>query len=100
MEALICQFSFLSDEALLDKTFDPSTMEELMKLFEIESYKAWAATMFVEEEKEVGEAEFTMQQADDHLHWVMDEFRYFEEELERMSEAEMDCLIETAESAS
>ncbi|KAK7318731.1 hypothetical protein RJT34_03438 [Clitoria ternatea] len=95
MEALISQFTFLSDKALLDKDYDPFTIEDLMKLFEIESYKAWVAVE-LEQEKEV-EAEITMQQAEDHFDWVMDnslddddddEFGHFEEELERMSKAE------------
>ncbi|TKY60170.1 hypothetical protein E2542_SST17265 [Spatholobus suberectus] len=104
METLISQFTFFSDQALQDKNFDPFTTEDLMKLFEIESYKAWAAVE-LEQEREVEEAEVTMQQAEDHFDWAMEsameEFRYFEEELERMSEAGMDSnsLIETAESA-
>ncbi|MED6206982.1 hypothetical protein PIB30_031658 [Stylosanthes scabra] len=35
-----------------DKNFDSSTIEDLMKLFEIESYKAWAAAE-LEQQKEV-----------------------------------------------
>ncbi|KAJ1405391.1 hypothetical protein SESBI_25940 [Sesbania bispinosa] len=62
MEALISQFTFLSDQALQDKDFDPSTIEEdLMKLFEIESYKAWASVE-LDQEKEVEETEVSMQQ--------------------------------------
>ena len=102
MEALLSQFTFLSDQALQDKNFDPSTIEDLMKLFEIESYKAWAAAE-LEQQKEVEEAEAAMQQAEDYLDSVMegamDEFRRFEEELERMSKAEMESLVETAERA-
>ncbi|KAL8469381.1 hypothetical protein ACS0TY_032277 [Phlomoides rotata] len=41
MEALFFEFTFLSDEALWDRSFDPSTIEDLKKLFEIEAYKAW-----------------------------------------------------------
>ncbi|TYH32475.1 hypothetical protein ES288_A01G254900v1 [Gossypium darwinii] len=60
MEALLSQFTFLSDQALQgNKNFDPSAMEDLMKLFEIESYKAWAALELVEE-KQVKGAEITM----------------------------------------
>ncbi|KAK6240569.1 hypothetical protein QQP08_008054 [Theobroma cacao] len=102
MEALLSQFTFLSDQALQDKNFDPSTIEDLMKLFEIESYKAWAA-MELEQEEEVKEAETTMQQAEDYLDSVMesamDEFRRFEEEMERRSKAELNGLEETAERA-
>ncbi|XP_052878888.1 ATP-dependent RNA helicase eIF4A-like [Gossypium arboreum] len=60
MEALLSQLTFLSDQALQgNKNFDPSAMEDLMKLFEIESYKAWAALELVEE-KQVKGAEITM----------------------------------------
>ncbi|XWS67575.1 hypothetical protein CRYUN_Cryun04dG0017800 [Craigia yunnanensis] len=102
MEALLSQFNFLSDQALQDKNFDPSTIEDLMKLFEIESYKAWVA-MELEQEKEVKEAEITMHRAEDYIESVMesamDEFRRFEEEMERMSKAELNGLEETAEKA-
>ena len=102
MEALFSQFTFLSDQALQDKNFDPSTIEDLMKLFEIESYKAWAA-MELEQQKEAEEAEEDMEQAEEYLDSVMesamDEFRRFEEEMERMCRDEMESLVETAEKA-
>ncbi|KAB2094153.1 hypothetical protein ES319_A02G136700v1 [Gossypium barbadense] len=72
MEALLSQFTFLSDQALQgNKNFDPSAIEDLMKLFEIESYKAWAA-LELEEEKQVKRAEITMQQAEDYFDSVME----------------------------
>ncbi|XP_059434289.1 uncharacterized protein LOC132167533 [Corylus avellana] len=102
MEALIYQFTLLSNQALEDKSFDPSNIEDLMKLFEIESYKSWAA-MELEQQKEAEEAESAMQQAEEYLdsamESAMDEFRRFEEELESMSKAEMNSLVETAENA-
>lgn len=102
MEALLSEFTFLSDQALQDKYFDPSTIEDLMKLFEIESYKAWAA-MELEQEEEVKEAETSMQQAEDYLDSVMeaamDEFRRWEEEMERMAKAELKDLEDTADKA-
>lgn len=102
MEALLSQFTFLSDQALNDKTFDPSTIEDLMKLFEIESYKAWAA-IELEHDQEVEEAEEAMDRAEEYLDSVMesamDEFRSFEQELERMEREELDSLVETAEKA-
>ncbi|WJX26221.1 hypothetical protein P8452_15177 [Trifolium repens] len=102
MEALLSQFTFLSDQSLNDKSFDPSTIEDLMKLFEIESYKAWAAAE-LEQEIEVEEAEDAMQEAEEQLdsamERAMDEFRRFEEELERISRDEVDSLVETAEKA-
>ncbi|KAL4372557.1 hypothetical protein AHAS_Ahas06G0277700 [Arachis hypogaea] len=73
-----------------------------MKLFEIESYKAWAAAE-LEQQKEVEEAEVSMQEAQDYLDSItesaMDEFRRFEEELESMSKAEMESLVNTAKGA-
>ncbi|TYJ44542.1 hypothetical protein E1A91_A03G232500v1 [Gossypium mustelinum] len=101
MEALLSQFTFLSDQALQgNKNFDPSAMEDLMKLFEIESYKAWAA-LELEEDKQVKGAEITMQQAEDYFDSVMetavDEFRRFEEEMERESKAELSGVDDTAE---
>ena len=102
MEALLYQFTLLSNQALQDKSFDPSSIEDLMKLFEIESYKSWAA-MELEQQKEAEEAESAMQQAEEYLdsamESAMDEFRRFEEELESMSKAEMNSLVETAENA-
>ncbi|KAJ4842131.1 hypothetical protein Tsubulata_048395 [Turnera subulata] len=102
MEALLSQFSLLSDQACQDKAFDPSSIEDLMKLFEIEAYKSWAA-MELEQDKEVKEAEVEMQQAEDYMESVMesamDEFRRFEEEMERMAKAELESLESTADNA-
>ncbi|KAL4281985.1 hypothetical protein GQ457_03G001130 [Hibiscus cannabinus] len=102
MEALLSQFTFLSDQALRDKNFDPSAMEDLMKLFEVESYKEWAA-MELEHEGHVKQAEITMQEAEDYLDSVMesamDEFRRFEEEMEGGSKGELDGLEDAAEKA-
>ncbi|KAJ4717058.1 Maternal effect embryo arrest [Melia azedarach] len=102
MEGLISQFTLLSDQACLDKNFDPFAIEDLVKLFEIEAYRSWAA-MELDHEKEVEEAESTMRKAEDYLDSVMesamDEFRMFEEEMERMEKAELNGLVETAEKA-
>lgn len=102
MEALLYQFTLLSNQALEDKSFDPSTIEDLMKLFEIDAYNSWAA-MELEQQKEAQEAEIAMQEAEDYLDSVMenamDEFRRLEEELESMSKAELKRLEETAENA-
>ncbi|CAI9103871.1 OLC1v1002450C1 [Oldenlandia corymbosa var. corymbosa] len=102
MEALITQFSFLSDQALQDKNFDPATIEDLMRLFELESYKAWAA-MELEQEKEVEEAEHYMEETEDYLDSVMEsameEFRRFEEEMNRTAQAEYDGLVSLGEGA-
>ncbi|XP_021891580.1 uncharacterized protein LOC110809911 [Carica papaya] len=102
MEALISQFTFLSDQALHDKNFDPSAIEDLMKLFEIEAYRSWAA-LELEQEKEAHEAQISLQEAEEHLdsamEAAMDEFRRFEEEMERLCKAEMESLVETGEKA-
>lgn len=102
MEALIAQFTFLSDQSLNDKNFDPSTIEDLMRLFEIESYKAWAA-MELEHETQVQEAESAMGEAEEYLDSVMEsameEFRRFEEEMERESRDQLRGLVQVAEKA-
>ncbi|OAY39867.1 uncharacterized protein LOC110624406 [Manihot esculenta] len=102
MEALLSQFTFLSDQALQDKNFDPSTMEDLMKLFEIEAYRSWAS-IELEQENEVKETQVALQNAESYLDSVMEEameeFRRFEEEMERMAKQELESLEETAENA-
>ncbi|KAK3184759.1 hypothetical protein Dsin_032045 [Dipteronia sinensis] len=102
MEDLISQFTFFSDQACYDKAFDPSAIEDLMNLFEVEAYKSWAA-IELEQQNEVQQAEIEMKQAEDYLDSVMesamDEFRRFEEEMERTSKKEMEELVETAERA-
>ncbi|KAL7598479.1 uncharacterized protein LOC111878311 [Lactuca sativa] len=102
MEALISQFTFLSDQSLHDKNFDPSTIEDLMKLFELESYKSWAA-MELEHETEVAAAEDSMKEAEDYLdsamESAMEEFRRFEEEMEREANKELQGLLSIGESA-
>ena len=102
MEALLSQFALLSSQACQDKNFDPSSIDDLLKLFEIEAYKSWAE-MECEQVKEVRQAEVAMQQAEDYLDSVMedamDEFRRFEVEMERMARNELGDLEKTAESA-
>ncbi|GAB4847831.1 hypothetical protein Ancab_026891 [Ancistrocladus abbreviatus] len=102
MEDLIFQFSFLSDQALQDKNFDPSTIEDLMKLFDIEAYKAWAA-MELECNKEEEEAQDSMTEAEDYLDSVMEsameEFRRFEEEMDRTAKSELNSLVQVGDVA-
>ncbi|OVA10421.1 hypothetical protein BVC80_917g31 [Macleaya cordata] len=102
MEALLSQFSLLSNQALKDKNFDPSKIEDLMKLYEIEAYNSWAA-METQLQKEVEEAEISMKDAEIHLNSVMEnameEFRCFEEELNRTAKAELDSLLRLADGA-
>ncbi|KAG8493193.1 hypothetical protein CXB51_010610 [Gossypium anomalum] len=85
MEALLSQFIVLSDQALQgNRNFDPSTMEDLIKLFKIESYKAWAALELED-------------YFDSVMETVVDEFRRFEEEMEREAKAELSGVDDTAE---
>ncbi|KAJ6749344.1 hypothetical protein OIU85_000037 [Salix viminalis] len=102
MEALLYQFTLLSNQAFQDKNFDPSSTDDVMKLFEIEAYKSWAA-MELEQEKEVEEAEVAVQEAEDYLESdmesAMDEFRRFEEEMERMARSELESLERAGEGA-
>ncbi|KAL9234753.1 hypothetical protein vseg_009584 [Gypsophila vaccaria] len=82
MEDLIAQFSMLSNQALLDKNFDPSNIDDMMKLFEVEAYRSWAG-MELECEAEAESAEKAMEEAEQELNSAMDsameEFRRLEE---------------------
>lgn len=102
MEALLSQFSFLSNQALQDENFDPSTIEDLMKFFEIEAYNSWAS-MEADLNKEVQEAEMSMKDAENYLDSVMEsameEFRMFEAEMDRTSKAELESLVRVANDA-
>lgn len=102
MEDLIAQFSFLSNQALQDKNFDPSNIEDLMKLFEIEAYKSWAA-MELECNKEEESAENAMEEAEEELNSAMEsameEFRRFEQELEKEAMAEYYSLLNVGDAA-
>ncbi|KAI3445647.1 hypothetical protein Pfo_002312 [Paulownia fortunei] len=89
MEALFSEFSFLSDQALHDKNFDPSTIEDLMKLFEVEAYRAWA-NLELENENEVQRAQDYMKESEEYLD---------SEEMDRASRAEHDSLVNVAEGA-
>lgn len=103
MEGLISQFTFLSDQSLTDKTFDPSVIDDdLMKLFEIESYNAWAAmelqhaAQFTSAQSAIDDAERYL---DDVMESAMEEFRVFEEEMERELSKEERSLVAVAEKA-
>ncbi|KAK4438281.1 hypothetical protein Salat_0162300 [Sesamum alatum] len=102
MEALFSEFTLLSDQALRDKNFDPSTIEDLMKLFEVDAYKAWA-NLELEADNEVQKARDYMRESEEYLDSVMEsamaEFRSFEEEMDRVSTAEHGDLVGAAEKA-
>ncbi|XP_047974972.1 uncharacterized protein LOC125217427 [Salvia hispanica] len=102
MEALLSEFTLLSDQALCDKSFDPSTIEGLMKLFEVEAYKEWAQ-LELECRNEAQSAEDCIEEAEDHLESVMEsamaEFRLFEEEMNQTLKAEHDSLVSVADAA-
>ncbi|CAI9769253.1 unnamed protein product [Fraxinus pennsylvanica] len=99
METLISEFTFLSDQSLQNKNFDPSTVENLLRLFEVEAYKAWARVE-LQQEEEVEEAEIYMKKTEDYLDSVMEsameEYRVFEKEMNRMAMAEHDSLANVA----
>lgn len=102
MDALLTQFTFLSDQSHRDKNFDPATIEDLMRLFELEAYKAWAdAELDHLAEAEAAEAEVDRAETylDSVMEDAMEEFRRFEEEMDRMAKREMEGLVETAERA-
>ncbi|XP_073147908.1 uncharacterized protein [Henckelia pumila] len=100
MEALFSEFAFLSDEAVRDKNFDPSAIDDLMKLFELEAYKAWASqeldqvSELARSESQVKESEEEMDSA---MEEAMAEFRRFEEEMDSLCKSEYDDLINVAE---
>ncbi|KAM7474622.1 hypothetical protein LguiB_021865 [Lonicera macranthoides] len=102
MEALIYQFTLLSDQALTDKSFDPSSIENLLCFFDVESYKAWAA-MELEHDHELHQAQTAMDEAEQYLDSAMDEamaeFDRFEAEMNRECETELNGLIRQAEGA-
>ena len=72
--------TWISNQALHDKSFDPSNVEDLMKLFEIEAYKSWAS-MELQCNKEEESAQNSMEEAEEELHSAMEsameEFRRF-----------------------
>lgn len=102
MEALFSDFTFLSDQALRDKSFDPSTIEGLLKLFEVEVYKEWAH-LELEGLNEEQAAEECLQESEEYLDSVMEsameEFRLFEEEMNQTCKAEHDGLLRVADAA-
>ncbi|XP_010272781.1 PREDICTED: uncharacterized protein LOC104608473 [Nelumbo nucifera] len=102
MEALLSQFTLLTNQALQDKNFDPATIDELMKFFEIEAYNSWAA-LEIEQNKAVEEAEASLRDVEDYLDSIldgaMDDFRRFEEEMDKAAKAELESLVQEAKTA-
>ncbi|KAK9096026.1 hypothetical protein Sjap_021523 [Stephania japonica] len=100
MEALLSQFSLLSTQALHDKNFDPSTIEELMKLFELDPYDSWASINH-DLNREIEQSQMSIKEAEDYLDSVMatamDEYRRFEEDSDRTAEIELARLNWTAD---
>eukprot|EP00262_Sarcandra_glabra_P005157 TRINITY_DN16482_c0_g1_i1.p1 TRINITY_DN16482_c0_g1~~TRINITY_DN16482_c0_g1_i1.p1 ORF type:complete len:150 (-),score=30.29 TRINITY_DN16482_c0_g1_i1:135-584(-) len=99
MEALLCQFSFLANQACHDKSFDPAKIEELMGLFEYEAYESWSA-MDTTLNKTVEESEIAMKEADEYLNLLMlnsmEDFEAFHSEIEKSSKAELESLVHAA----
>lgn len=100
MEALLSQFTLLANEACQDKNFDPSQIEDLMKLFEQEAYNSWAA-MDAGVNVEYEDAQISMREAENYLdsfmNSAMKEFENSNKELNQKSEAELQKLVSTAE---
>ena len=96
MGSLLSQFTLLSDQGLHNKNFDPSTIEDLTKLFEVEAYKSWAA-IELEHHHELEDTEIVLQEVKEQLEQAMDaameEFRRFEEEMERMANTELNSIL-------
>lgn len=91
MESLFSQLSLLANEALNDKNFDPSRIEQLLALFEHEAYNSLSTTE-AERKKTAEEAEAEMKEAEAYLNSLLDdatgEFHRSCEEVERSSEME------------
>ncbi|XP_073042092.1 uncharacterized protein [Primulina eburnea] len=102
MEALFSEFAFLSGQALQDKNFDPSTIEDLMKLFELEAYKAWASQE-LDHGNELARSESYIKESEEYLEEAMEEamaeFERFEEEMDTLCKSEYSSLINVADSA-
>ncbi|ONK61393.1 uncharacterized protein A4U43_C08F29440 [Asparagus officinalis] len=89
MESLLSQLSLLANEALNDKNFDPSRIEQLLALFEYEARNS-LSTVEAEHQKTAEEAEAEMKEAEAYLNSQLDdatdEFHRSCEEVERSSE--------------
>ncbi|CAN6478443.1 unnamed protein product [Victoria cruziana] len=101
MDSLLSQFSFLSDEALTDKKFDPKRVEDLMAAFEKEAMASWAA-MEVEADNMAREAELSMRAAEAQFESLIAESMMEMESLGRLhgsAMAGMRSLVHGAEAA-
>ncbi|WOL08801.1 hypothetical protein Cni_G17554 [Canna indica] len=100
MEALFSQLSFLANQALDDKNFDPSKIEELLALFEQEAYGSWAAAD-AEHRKAADDAKVSMKEAEDYLDSLMEaamaDFRSSYDAADRTAAAELSSLERTAD---
>ncbi|KAI0492698.1 hypothetical protein KFK09_026974 [Dendrobium nobile] len=71
MEALFSQLSVLANDALDNKDFNPSRIEELLQLFELEAGASLAAAE-AEHLKSAGKAEAAMKEAENQLNSILD----------------------------
>lgn len=87
MDGLMSQFTLLSDQALRDRSFDPSKIEDLMQKVEGEVYKSWTAAK-CESQDEESKAKAALEEAkaalDSAMERAMGEFRQFEAEGNRI----------------
>lgn len=108
-------FTFFSDEHHTS-IVDPSAIEHLVQLFEVEAYKAWAAAELnyetdsavkeTEKETETQQPLIKANNDDDKyfqfesaMESAMEEFRRFEEEMERLASTELSSLVRAGEAA-
>lgn len=102
MEALFSQFSFLANQALEDKNFDPARIEELLDLFEQEAYASWSSTE-TEHQKAAQDAMNSLKEAEDYLDSIMEaamaEFQQSYDAAEKSSKEEISSLVHTADAA-
>ena len=71
MDALFSQLSILANDALDNKDFNPSRIEELLQLFEYEARASLAAAE-AEHQKAARKAEAAMKEAEDQLNSILD----------------------------
>ncbi|XP_008779130.1 uncharacterized protein LOC103698860 [Phoenix dactylifera] len=102
MEALFSQFSFLANQALHDKNFDPARIEELLDLFEQEAYASWSSVE-AEHQKAAQDAMNSLKEAEDYLDSIMEaamaEFRQSYDAAEKSSKEELSSLVHAADAA-
>ncbi|EHA8588534.1 hypothetical protein COCNU_scaffold005692G000010 [Cocos nucifera] len=100
MEALFSRFSFLANQALVDKNFDTARIEELLGLFEQEAYASWSSVE-TEYQKAAQDATNSLKEAEESLDSIMEaamaEFRQAYDATEKSSKEELSSLVHAAD---